>query len=59
MSAMVHIFSWGERWSGSIQRGEVKLNRTFHLSLDENSCAIVAIVPLLTHAFNGLSFYIM
>ena len=36
MSAMIQIFPRGERLNCSIQRGEAKLNRTFHLSPTEN-----------------------
>ena len=32
--------SCGERWNMYIQRGEAKLNRTFHLSPTENMCTI-------------------
>ena len=38
MSAMVRIFSLGERLKCSFQRGEAKLNRTFHISPYENIC---------------------
>ena len=47
MSAMVHIFSWGERWnedeifhSTRIELGFASLNGTFHLSPNENICSI-------------------
>ena len=40
MSAMVQIFSWGERYKCSIQRGEAEVNGTFHLLPHENICSI-------------------
>ena len=39
MSAMVQIFSWGERWNDPFN----EVNGTFHLSPNENICSIARI----------------
>ena len=42
VSGMVQVFSWAERWNVlfNVARGEVKLDRLFHLSPNENICPI-------------------
>ena len=43
MSAIVRIFSWGERWDVLFNEVIAELNRTFHLSPNENILTIARI----------------
>ena len=52
MSAMVRIFSLGERLKCSFQRGEAKLNRTFHISPYENICTNIHYLFYMTSKNN-------
>ena len=40
MSAMVKIFSFGERWNVPFNEATAKLNGTFHISPNENILTI-------------------
>jgi hypothetical protein len=43
MSAMVKIFSFGERWNVPFDKATAKLNGTLHLSPNENILIIALI----------------
>ena len=43
MSAMVRIFSFGERWNVLFNEAIAELKRTFHLSPNENILTIARI----------------
>ena len=52
MSAMVRIFSFGERWNVLFNEAIAELNRTFHLSPNENILTIARIKTFIICLYN-------
>ena len=57
MSAMVRIFSFGERWNVLFNSAIASLNRTFHLSPHENILTIALINIHYLYINTCYSFY--
>jgi hypothetical protein len=67
MSAMIRIFSWGERWNVPFNEATTELNGTLHLSRNDNILTIARknihylfyIIPKQTNRFVWEAFWEM